>query len=418
MQTSLEAISNKAKKEKQYRFRNLYGSLNGKFIYESWKQLNKKAAPGVDKIDYADYGKDIVNNIKGLVERLKGKKYKAKLIRRKYIEKGNGKMRPLGIPAIEDKLLQHAVSRILSAIFEQDFYPCSYGYRPNKNAHNAIKDLRTLLETKKYKYVVEADIKGYFDNLDHEWLVRMLELRIDDKAFIRLIRKWLKAGVLETDGKVIHPLSGSPQGGIISPILANIYMHYVLVLWFEKVVKKHCYGKAELFVYADDFICIFENARDAERFYKVLDKRLEKFKLTLSVEKTNIIDFRYIRKNSFEFLGFSFRWGKGLRKKLKISTSKNKLKKSYRIFKTWIKENSRVKKKYLFKKLNEKLRGYYNYYGINGNYKSIEQFHYFVEILLFKWMNRRSQKTSYNWIGFIEMIKSFGIVKPRIVWKF
>lgn len=416
MPTSLEAISNKAKKEKQYRFRNLYRLINEELLHESWKMLNKRAASGVDGVNYAEYNKNMKENIRNLVTRLKQKNYKAKLVKRRYIDKGNGKLRPLGIPAIEDKLVQHAVSRILSAIYEQDFYPCSYGYRPKRSGHDAIKDIRTMLETKKYKVVVEADIKGYFDNLDHDWLVKMLELRIEDNAFIRLIKKWLKAGVLETDGKVIHPLTGSPQGGIISPILANIYMHYVLVLWFKKVVKRHCYGNAELFVYADDFICIFTEQKDAERLYKVLGKRLEKFKLMLSEEKTNIIDFRMVCKNSFDFLGFTFCWGKGRWKQLKVRTSKKKFKKSYEAFKTWLKANRSIKKKELFKTLNQKLRGYYNYYGIKGNSISIGRFYLQIIKQLFKWLNRRSQKRSYTWQGFNETLNYYGIEKPRIVW--
>lgn len=416
MQTSLEAISKKAEKEKKYRFRNLYRLINEELLHGSWEMLNRKSAPGADGIDYEKYNQDLDENIRKLAGRLKGKKYKAKLVKRKYIDKGDGKQRPLGIPATEDKLVQHAATRILSAIFEQDFYPCSYGYRPNRNGHDAIKDLRALLETKRYRYVVEADIKGYFDNLDHVWLVKMLEQRIDDKAFIRLIKKWLKAGVLETDGKVVHPLTGSPQGGLVSPILANIYMHYVLILWFEKVVKQHCDGDSELFVYADDFICIFERKKDAERFFRVLGKRLEKFNLKLSPEKTNIIDFRLVCNNSFDFLGFNFRWGKGRWKILKIRTSKKKFQKSYESFKTWLKANRSMKKKQLFKKLNQKLRGYYNYYGIEGNYKSIAMFYYCIKNQLFKWLNRRSQRKSYSWIGFGALIKYYGIEKPRIIW--
>lgn len=416
MQTSLEAISNKAKKEKKYRFRNLYRLLNEEILHESWKMLNKKAAMGTDGIDYKEYNKNLKENIKELVERLKQKRYRAKLVRRHYIGKGDGKQRPLGIPATEDKLLQHAVTRILSAIYEQEFYSCSYGYRANRNAHDAIKDLKCLLGTKKFRYVVEADIKGYFDNLDHDWLIKMLELRIEDKSFIRLIKKWLKAGVLETDGKVIHPMTGSPQGGIISPILANIYMHYALVLWFQKIVKRNCRWKAELFVYADDFICIFENDSNAKRFYKELGNRLEKFGLKLSPEKTNIIDFRLVKKNSFDFLGFTFRWGKGRCKKLTIKTSRKKLKKSYKAFKSWLTVNRSMKSKQLFKKLNEKLRGYYNYYGISGNSIGIGNLYRLVIKQLFKQMNNRSQKRSYNWEGFNKALEYFNIEKPRIIW--
>jgi len=416
MQTSLGAISNKAKKEKKYRFRNLYRLINEEILHESWRMLNKRAATGTDGIKYEEYGRNLDENIKELVARLKQKRYRAKLIRRHYIEKGNGKQRPLGIPAIEDKLLQHAVKRILSAIYEQEFYSCSYGYRPNKNAHDAIKDLKTLLGTKKFRYVVEADIKGYFDNLDHDWLIKMLELRIDDKAFIWLIKKWLKAGVLDTDGKVLHPATGSPQGGIISPILANIYMHYVLVLWFQKVVKRHFRWKSEVIVYADDFICIFENKSNSEKFYKVLGKRLGKFGLKLSSEKTNIIDFRLVKKNSFDFLGFTFRWGKGRNKKLLIRTSKKNFNKSYKAFKTWLRVNKSMKKKLLFKKLNQKLRGNYNYYGIKGNSDGIGRFYRQVIKQLFKVLNSRSQKRSYNWEGFNKALEYFDIEKPRVIW--
>jgi RNA-directed DNA polymerase len=416
MQTSLEAISNKAKKEKKYRFGNLYRLLNVEMLHESWRMLNKKASPGVDKVDYHEYSKNLNSNILNLVEKLKQKKYKARLVRRVYIDKGNGKQRPLGIPAIEDKIVQHAVTRILSAIYEQDFYPCTHGYRPNKSCHTALKDLKDNLITKKYKYVVEADIKGYFDNLDHNWIIDMLEQRVNDKAFINLIRKWLRAGVLETDGKVLHPITGSPQGGIVSPILANIYMHYALVIWFEKIVKKHCHGLAKLFVYADDFICLFENEYDAQRFYNVLCKRLGKFNLSLSAEKTNIIDFRLVKNNTFDFLGFTLRWGRGRQKTLKLTTSKKKFKKSYETFKQWMKSNRSWEKKTLFEKLNRKLTGYYNYYAIKGNSKCIGKFDYLITGQLFVWLNRRSHRTSYNWNGFYELIRHYGMIKPKIIW--
>ena len=417
MQTSLEAISNKARREKKYRFRNLYRVINAEFLHESWKRLNKRAAPGIDKIDYDEYSKNIVENINKLAEKLKEKRYRAKLVKRLYIDKGNGKQRPLGIPAIEDKLVQHAVSRILSVIYEQDFYPCSHGYRPNKNGHTAIRELKHKLNTKRFRYVVEADIKGFFDNLDHDWLIKMLELRIDDKAFIRLIKKWLRAGVLDTDSKIIHPVTGSPQGGVASPILANIYMHHALILWFERVVKKHCNGKAEIFVYADDFICVFENKRNAERFYRVLGKRLGKFNLLLSEDKTKIIDFRLDSKSSFDFLGFTFQWSHRQRyKTLIVRTSRKNFKRSYESFKEWLKLNRHLKKKIFFKQLNMKLRGYYNYYGIKGNSKGIGKFDYLIIKQLFKWLNRRSQKRSYYWKGFMETIRHFKMVRCKIIW--
>jgi group II intron reverse transcriptase/maturase len=212
------------------------------------------------------------NNLNQILESLKGKRYHAKLVRRKYIDKGNGKKRPLGIPALSDKIVQRAAADILKAIYEQDFIEESYGYRPNRSAKTAVKDLMKEIQFGKYNYIVEADIKGFFDNIDHDWLIRMLKQRINDKQFIRLIKKWLKAG-------------------IISPVLANIYLHYVLDIWFKRVVKKKSESDAYISRYADDFVCSFRYKRDANRFYHELQKRLEKFGLKLSLEKTNILLF-------------------------------------------------------------------------------------------------------------------------------
>ncbi len=274
--------------------------------------IRKDAASGVDRVSAKEYEQNLEENIHQLVEDLKRKRYRAKHVLRRYIPKGNGKIRPLGIPATQDKLLQVAVKRMLEAIFEQDFLRCSYGYRPGCGALDAVDKLTVKLQFGKYNYVVEADIQGFFDNLDHAWLLKMLAERVDDKALLWLIEKWLKAGVLDTDGKVFHPETGTPQGGIISPILANVYLHYALDVWFQKVVIPHCSGEACLIRYADDFVCAFEKEEDAQRFYEVLGKRLGKFELELSAEKTQIIPFspNQAGKTSFNFLGFEFRWGK------------------------------------------------------------------------------------------------------------
>ena len=417
--TSLSGIANKAATDKAHRFRNLFGLLTVEFLWWCWRHVNKKAASGIDRQDARSYEENLLENIEALVSAVKAGRYRAKLVLRKYIPKLNGKMRPLGIPAIADKLLQIAVTKILEAIYEQDFLGCSYGYRPNVGALDAIRDLSAALKSGRYHYLVEADIRSFFDKIDHARLIEMLEQRIDDKSFLRLIRKWLKAGILEPDGNVIHPQTGSPQGGIVSPMLANIYLHHALDLWFEETVKAHCRGAAYLCRYADDFVCAFQDERDAERFYKALGKRLEKYGLEVAEEKTNLLRFSshdLKESGAFEFLGFEFRWGLNRWRKpvLKRRTSRTKYRASLANFRKWSQENCRLPKEQLFRRLNAKLRGYYNYYGIRGNYKSLANFLYQAKRILFKVLNRRSQRRSYNWEGFSELLKAFPLQKPRI----
>ena len=409
-QTSLLGIANKAASDKAHRFQNLFGLLTVGYLLACWRFVNKRAASGVDRKDAKCYEANLRENVEGLVESVQGGWYRAKLVLRKYIPKLNGKLRPLGLPAIADKLLQIGVSKLLEQIYEQDFLGCSYGYRPGVGALDAVKDLSAVLRSGGYHYLVEADIRGFFDKLEHEKLIELLERRIDDKAFIRLIRKWLKAGVLEPDGAVEYPEKGSPQGGIVSPILANIYLHYALDVWFEETVKAHCRGAAFLCRYADDFVCAFELEADAERFYAVLGERLGKFGLAVAAEKTNLLRFSPINwkeSGAFEFLGFEFRWGLGRWRKpvIKRRTARKKYRASLADFREWCREHCRLPKRMLFAKLNSKLRGYYNYYGIRGNAESLHDFFYQAKRILYKTLNRRSQRRSYNWKGFAELLK-------------
>ena len=268
--------------------------------------------------------------------------------------------------------------------------------------------------------MVEADIKGFFNAINHDLLMDMLARRIDDRPFLKLIRKWLKAGILETDGQVIHPSMGTPQGGSVSPILANIYLHNVLDVWFEEIVRTRCIGHAYLCRFADDFVCAFQNGNDAQRFYRALIQRLACFGLEVAEDKTQIIEFSHCKalaKTKFDFLGFEFRWYVGWKRKplLKRRTSRIKLRASLANFKSWFKKYSGLPKEILFAKLNRKLLGYYNYYGVTGNSQSLSSFVYHVTKLLYKWLNRRSQRKSYNWIGFNELLNYFGIAKPRIL---
>jgi RNA-directed DNA polymerase len=325
---------------------------------------------------------------------------------------GQREVATFGIPALEDKLLQLAVAQVLEAIYEQDFLDYSWGYRPQRGPREASRELADRLYRGQTDWVVEADIKGFFDNISHEWMLRMLAERIEDGAFLRLIGKWLKAGVLEEDGKVVHPATGTPQGGIVSPVLANIYLHYGLDLWFEHRVKKNCQGDVFMMRFADDFVCAFQHRDDAVGFEKALSERLGKFGLTVAPDKTRTLPFIRCKpepNEAFEFLGFEFRWVRrrtgrmGVRRR----TSPKKLRGSVRAFTEWIKEYRNWRITTLMKALGHKLRGYWNYYGVRGNCESMSYFYNQCLLLLFKWLNRRSQKRSYTWDGFKAMMKMF-----------
>lgn len=420
-QTSLRGIAIKAKANPKHRFQNLYRNLNARLLMDCWKDLNKQAASGVDKITAEIYQEDLVANILALEKRLKQKRYRAKLVRRCYIPKDNGKERPLGIPALEDRLLQSACARMLSLIFEADFAETSYGYRPNRSAKDAIDDLQFNLQFGKYGYVVEADIRGFFDNIDHDWLLQMLRERIDDAAFLNLIRKWLKAGILDTDGQILHPESGTPQGGIVSPVLANIYLHFGLDLWFLKRVKAHCRGEAFILRYADDFICAFRYREDAERFYRELPDRLGKFNLSIAPEKTNMMRFSRFHPGMdrrIVFLGFETYWMKDRDGNVKVQqrTSRKKLQGACKRIKDWIKTNRHLMGASFIEALNRKLQGHYNYYNVPGNLKSQWRFYNWAVDCAFKWLNRRGGKRkSFTWKVFANAIDRLGIAKPKLV---
>lgn len=419
MQTSLLAIATKAQEKKELRFFNLYRLIDETLLLNCWRDIRKNAASGVDRVSAKEYGENLIENIRDLVDRLKRKSYRARLVRRHWIPKPDGRQRPLGIPVVEDKLLQLAVTRILEAIYEQDFLRCSYGYRPKKGALDAVDKLTVKLQFGNYNVVVEADIQGFFDNLDQEALVEMLSRRIGDRELLRLIRKWLKAGVLDTDGRVTHPLTGTPQGGIVSPILANVYLHYVLDVWFQEVVKWHTTGEACLIRYADDFVCAFENQDEAQHFFGALEHRLEKFGLQLAAAKSRVISFNRNGEpgqTRFDFLGFEFRWGKDRDGKphLKRRTSRKKLRNSLLNFTQWCKQSRHVPLRELFSSLNLKLCGYYNYYGVVGNSGGLKEFFNEAMGTLWKWLNRRSQRRSFTRQGFDGLLEHFHVPRPQI----
>lgn len=419
---TLLELREKAEREPEHRFRSLYREINLPMLYESFRALKRKAAPGVDGVTVEDYERNLDDNLRQLLGRLVGKTYRAQHVRRKHIPKGGGKTRPLGIPALEDKIVQQAASQLLQAIYEADFLNVSKGYRPGRGARDASQELREKLFLERVHWVVEADIKGFFDHVDHDWLCRMLEKRVDDKAFIRLIRKWLKSGVLEEAGEVTHPATGTPQGGIISPVLANIYLHYVLDLWVEKNVRKRNRGAMVYMRYADDFVAGFEYGADAERFFQELPDRLAKFGLSMAEDKSGILRFsRCDVKGSgcFTFLGFEFYWGntRAGKKTVKRRTSKKKFRASLANLKDWIGKNRSRPLKALATTLRRKFVGYFNYYGVIGNSDRLWRYWRESKRVIFCGLNRRSQRRSYSWSGFAQMWKTLAIPNPAIVEK-
>lgn len=405
LQTSLRALERKAKTSPHHRFENLYKLLNKWTLAQSWRTINKSAASGVDKVSARAFAKNLSTEVSLLENQLIKGNYRANLVRRTYIPKATGGERPLGIPTVRDKLLQTTCKQILEAIYEPKFYEFRFGYRRGTGPKDAVKHLAKSLNFGKYGYVVEADIKGYFQNIKHQDLMKMLAHDINDKPFLNLVEKWLKAGILLEDKSIEVATSGTPQGGVISPILANIYLHYVLDIWFEKVVKKHLDGEAMMVAYADDFVCAFRFKTDAQRFMIALEKRFKKFGLELAKEKTNLIRYSRFSKETngtVDFLGFSFRWQTSRKGKdiITHTTSKKRFQTSVRNIKQWLKENRHNRIRKLTDMLNVKLRGYYNYYGVIGNMQMLKKMDRIVKLQLYKWLNRRSQRHSFNWCEF------------------
>jgi RNA-directed DNA polymerase len=420
--TFLRAIAEKASTNKRHRFGGLYRWLNEDVLRRCFFLLRKDAASGVDGVTFEIYEQDLEKNLEDLVGRLKRKAYRARLVRRKYIPKGQGKLRPLGIPVLEDKLLQVAVTQILLSIYEMDFLPCSYGYRPGVSAHAALKDLRQELQFGGHNFVVEADIKGFFDNIRWDWLNRMLQERIHDGAFLNLIGKWLRAGIMEENGKVVHPQTGTPQGGVISPVLANIYLHYVLDLWFEKVVQPKQQGRTRLIRYADDFVAAFEYRHEAEAFERDLKERLAKFGLEVAADKTKTLRFGRNggpHNGRFDFLGFEFRWEPDRQGQpcVKQRTATKKHLGAIQRVKEWIKEHRHQKLRQTLATLKAKLQGTWNYYGLIGNYRRMNLLYRATVEGLYKWLNRRGQKRSLSWAALQRLLQRFQVPPPCILEK-
>lgn len=423
MTTALNAIAFKAQTHRDHRFQNLYGQLNSDALYRAWAHLNKQSAAGIDGITANEFEQRLPENVHRLHHQLKAGNYRVNDVKRVMIPKANGKERPLGLPTVEDKLVQQSVAEILQSIWEQDFQRNSYGYRPHKSAHQAIHSLQLNLQFRGYGYIVEADIKGFFDNMDHGWLMRMLNVRIDDSRLLNLINQWLKARIVDTDGRHHKPQCGTPQGGVISPVLANIYLHYALDIWFEKRIKPSLKGRAMLIRYADDFVVAFQYRDEAKAFYQTLPSRLTQFNLDTAPDKTSLIRFSRFHPNqesTFEFLGFVFYWDTDFKgnARLRRKTAPKKHKASLLAFYRWIKENRHKRLDHLMPLLKRKMDGFRNYFGMPGNSLSLSRMNDHIFQTLYKWLNRRSQRRSFTWNGIKDMLGYFQITPMKVYKRF
>jgi group II intron reverse transcriptase/maturase len=424
--TKLASLTLRARGNPKSKFTSLAHLLTEDFLKECFRELKRDKASGIDGVGARDYEVNLEGNIKDLVERLKARKYKPQPVRRVYIPKSDGSKRGLGIPTVEDKIVQMGIKKILEAIFEVDFMDVSFGFRPNRSCHDALDVLDKAIMTKPVNYVVDMDIEKFFDTIDHEWLMKCLRQRIEDTSLLRLIARFLKAGIME-EGKFSETDKGTPQGGVISPILANIYLHYILDLWFEKKIKRQFKGFAQLIRYADDFIACFQSGGEAKAFGEILKQRLSKFGLRIAESKTRIIEFgRYVWEKAqregrkvatFDFLGFTHYCDKTRKGKFKLGrkTSAKKFRQKLEEMNLWLKKvRNLVELEEWWKVLRLKLLGHYCYYGISGNVEALRKFYTQTSKLAYKWINRRSQKKSFTYAQYCKFMEYNPLPEPKV----
>lgn len=426
METKLARISQLSRENPDMVFTSIGHLISEELLRECHEAMDGDKAVGIDGITKEEYGRKLDENLECLVMKLRKKAYKPKPARRIEIPKDNGKTRPLSIYCYEDKLVQEALKRILEAVFEPHFYDEMMGFRPNRNCHMALRKLNCMIEREKTSYILDADIKSFFNHLDHEWIVRFVESKIKDPNISRLLRRILKSGVME-NFQYSATEEGSGQGSVCSPIISCIYMHYVLVWWYKEKICPRLKGYSGLVVYADDFVVCFQYKSDAEIFYELLKRRMKHFGLSLQEDKSRLIQFgRFAEENckrngskpeTFTFLGFTHycSHNKNGKFRVKRKTSRIKFSKKCKEVRQKIRAMRTLKLKDIVKKLNQILVGYYHYYGITDNGRSLAAFRYEVLKSLFYWLNRRSQKRSYTWASYLEMIdNAYPLARPKI----
>jgi RNA-directed DNA polymerase len=422
----LNRIAEVARQDAGRKFCSIAHLLTSEALGEAFANLRKNAAAGVDGVTYADYEEHLVGNLNQLHEKLQGKSYRAQPLRRIYIDKEDGRKRPISIPALEDKIVQRATVELLNAIFEQDFLDCSYGFRPGRSAHEALNEIGRVLCTKPMAFVLELDICSYFDSIVRKLLVEMIGRRVSDGSILRLIGKWINVGVIE-DGRLLVSETGTGQGQIISPLLANIYLHHVLDVWFEEEVKPRLKGQAYAIRYADDAVLCFQCREDALKVLRVLPKRFAKYGLTLHPEKTRLVEFgRYAlaraartgnKPATFDFLGFTHQCARSRRGKftVHVKSMKKRLKRALKAVAAWCREHRHDPVAQQQQALNAKLRGHYQYYGRPTNYRSLWQFYRGVRRLWHKWLNRRTRGKRLPWTRYAQLLRRHPLLGPRIM---
>jgi RNA-directed DNA polymerase len=420
--TKLQRIAEAARLHPERAFTTLAHHIDIAWLREAHRRTRKDGATGIDGLTSETYAAKLEDNLQSLLDRFKAGVYRAPPVRRVHIPKGDGtQTRPIGIPTFEDKVLQRAVTMLLDAIYEQDFVDCSYGFRPRRSAHQALEAVRDATMPVGGGWVLEVDIRKFFDTLDHECMLRTVRRRVRDGVLLRSIGKWLNAGVME-DGRLVRPEAGTPQGGVISPLLANVYLHEVIDEWFRNDVLPRLRGRARLVRYADDLLMVFAREDDARRVLDVLPRRLGKYGLTLHPDKTRLIDFRRRDRGNpagpggFDFLGFTHHWGTSLRGAwiVKQRTAKDRFSRALHRVREWCRAHRHDPVRAQQQALAQKLRGHYGYFGVSSNYRALARFYRETRRVWQKWLSRRSHAGYVNWPHMLALLERFPLPQPRI----